>query len=510
MSFLSNTMTKALVGLGTAAIVALAQVVSASSHAFLNYSSPKAGQTVQLTYDSYTGPLEMSHPVYAHVGINGWTEVYDAEMTNIFVGTHTLDIPLPLHTTQLDVVFTNGVSIWDNNGGIDWHFPVTPSRATIDPAFPTVGQNATVTYNPAGGPISGSGSYYLHYGFDGWNNVASAPLTNQSGVWSVTIPMPSNAAQFDFVFNNGQGGWDNNGGNDWHVAVGAGSGGPQEVTLSPSHFGSIYHYSAYGQNSYTRDGNVEWSTFTHRDDENAFLRFDVSQLPDNADIQSVKLRYQAELPNSPYGSITTKIHTFGTLDPAAASDADVHNAYLGATTLMSAMHNLEFPIVATSERTSEFNAAISGDLEATLNSGQNVWALGFGVLQSSGKLVLNNPELIVTYVENGTPGFESNYDFMSVAGTFNGWNPAATNMELVGDHLWMGEFNFGQENNVLLKFTANGSWTLNWGDDYQGQTYPSFSGYADSYGANITVNATQGVTYYISFDEELETYSISR
>ena len=63
---------------------------------------------------------------------------------------------------------------------------------------------------------------YLHYGFDGWQNVpADQPMAWNAGAsqWSIGLGVPTTASQLDAVFNNGAGVWDNNGGQDWHFPV---------------------------------------------------------------------------------------------------------------------------------------------------------------------------------------------------------------------------------------------------------------------------------------------------
>jgi hypothetical protein len=49
--------------------------------------------------------------------------------------------------------------------------------------------------------------------------------------WTATVPLVASATQLDFVFNNGAGIWDNNGGADWHFAV-TGTQPPNEWTMN--------------------------------------------------------------------------------------------------------------------------------------------------------------------------------------------------------------------------------------------------------------------------------------
>jgi len=95
------------------------------------------------------------------------------------------------------------------------------SVVTIAPVPPIAGQSVTITYDPAGRPLAGAGTVKLHYGFNTWSPTISPDpaMTLDSGKWTITVPVASNATQLDVVFNNGGSTWDNNGGQDWHFSV---------------------------------------------------------------------------------------------------------------------------------------------------------------------------------------------------------------------------------------------------------------------------------------------------
>ena len=101
-------------------------------------------------------------------------------------------------------------------------------EVTPDPAV--AGQGAEIEYDPSGGPLAGAGAVFLHYGFDGWSQVASPDPAmswdGAEGVWRATVPVSSSASSMNFVFNDGAGTWDNNGGQDWAVTVTGGQGPP--------------------------------------------------------------------------------------------------------------------------------------------------------------------------------------------------------------------------------------------------------------------------------------------
>ncbi|MEM8678926.1 MAG: hypothetical protein AAGF97_06225 [Planctomycetota bacterium] len=90
-----------------------------------------------------------------------------------------------------------------------------------DPAM--AGESVTVMYDPSGGPLAGANEVYLHYGFNDWEIPGGTdPLMSWDAAleqWTLAVPVDSNASQFDVVFNDGGGTWDNNQGQDWHFAV---------------------------------------------------------------------------------------------------------------------------------------------------------------------------------------------------------------------------------------------------------------------------------------------------
>jgi hypothetical protein len=106
---------------------------------------------------------------------------------------------------------------------------------TVTPNPLVAGANATISYNPAGRPLAGATTVKLHYGFNSWSQVANPDPTMtwnaKTQRWTATVPLLASATQLDFVFNNGAGIWDNNGGADWHFTV-TGTQPPNEWTMN--------------------------------------------------------------------------------------------------------------------------------------------------------------------------------------------------------------------------------------------------------------------------------------
>jgi hypothetical protein len=110
----------------------------------------------------------------------------------------------------------------------------TGDVVTVTPTPLVAGASATVSYNPQNRPLAGAATVRLHYGSNNWAQVASPDATMtwnaKTQRWTATVPVSATATQFDVVFNNGAGVWDNNGGADWHYAV-TGAQPPNTWTL---------------------------------------------------------------------------------------------------------------------------------------------------------------------------------------------------------------------------------------------------------------------------------------
>jgi hypothetical protein len=111
------------------------------------------------------------------------------------------------------------------------------ARVIVSPALPVAGNAMTVFYDPAGSPLAGAAAINIHYGYNRWaaGTIADASMAFNavSNRWLISLTPPQNAAQFDCVFNNGSGTWDNNSGQDWHFAITNNSSTPPATNDSP-------------------------------------------------------------------------------------------------------------------------------------------------------------------------------------------------------------------------------------------------------------------------------------
>ena len=105
------------------------------------------------------------------------------------------------------------------------------------------------------------------------------------------------------------------------------------------------------------------------------------------------------------------------------------------------------------------------------------------------------------------PGFIQS---MSVAGSFNNWNPAANNMTLTGYTEWTYVTNFTTPNsNVTFKFTANGIWDIQWGS-FSTTTSSLPINYVQAYqgGGDIHIAVTNSGYVRFRFNTSCGRYSV--
>jgi len=89
-------------------------------------SYPAKGETIDLFYGEVTqsNPL-YGKPVYAHIGHNGWKNVYQTPEL-IRSGSYRFSITVPPDATEINIAFTDKNGTWDNNGGKDWKILIRP------------------------------------------------------------------------------------------------------------------------------------------------------------------------------------------------------------------------------------------------------------------------------------------------------------------------------------------------------------------------------------------------
>ena len=185
------------------------------------------GVDVTIRYYPNEGILQGASQVNLYIGRNGWTAPETLPMTQ--TGTYwAYTYAVPDDTAEINFVLNDGAGTWDNNGGNDWTVAVSncggggplPTVSTV-PHQPVGCDPITIRYNPIGRNLAPADQVYIHIGRNGWQDVIdpNPAMTLADGIWSYTYAPPPNTEEINFVFNNGIGTWDNNGGQDWNVVV---------------------------------------------------------------------------------------------------------------------------------------------------------------------------------------------------------------------------------------------------------------------------------------------------
>ncbi|MFH1844379.1 MAG: C1 family peptidase [bacterium] len=93
-------------------------------------SSPVAGSVLTVSYAPAGRPLATASQVWFYYGFNDWQgSQYEAMTWNGGTNCWEVDCNVPADAGSLQFDFTDGVGVWDNNGGCDWSVEVTGSTA---------------------------------------------------------------------------------------------------------------------------------------------------------------------------------------------------------------------------------------------------------------------------------------------------------------------------------------------------------------------------------------------
>ena len=103
----------------------------------------------------------------------------------------------------------------------------------------------------------------------------------------------------------------------------------------------------------------------------------------------------------------------------------------------------------------------------------------------------------------------ANFTQINLAGSFNDWDAADPQyaLEYQGQHLWRGTA-FLPAGPVLLKFTAEGGWQVNWGGGQDDPTPPE-AGAGTQDGSDIFIESPLAGEYEVSLNEETGAWSLS-
>jgi len=185
------------------------------------------------------------------------------------------------------------------------------------------------------------------------------------------------------------------------------------------------------------------------------------------------------------------------------------------TTGMALISNYVWEITATfgPGSTERFKLDVNGD-----------WSLNFGdnnadgiAEQSGGNIMITlgsgtyrirfNDQTKQYWVYKNGVGYASSYNSMTVAGTFNSWNPTANNMVLVNNYTW--QYDVVLFAPINFKIVANGAWASgNWGEANQPGTAIPLNGIAEAGAGNIVISSALAGAYRITFNEQTRAYSM--
>ncbi len=144
-----------------------------------SFSNAPACDPVTIDYHPNSHALQTATQVYAHIGFNDYAIVWPGQvMSKISNNLWRITLAPTTDVTQIDVVFNNGASTWDNNSGADWAFPLN-ACAGPEPVtgfyITTPSNDVTVGYATTSYALEGVGESVA--GFIHWTNA----LTGASG-----------------------------------------------------------------------------------------------------------------------------------------------------------------------------------------------------------------------------------------------------------------------------------------------------------------------------------------
>jgi hypothetical protein len=101
----------------------------------VTFSNAPVSDPVVITYHPNAGVLQGTEQIYAHIGFNDWAAVIDSDVSMSRVdGNHWQYSLVPIEdATNLNVVFNDGASTWDNHFGSNWNFAVTGAVREVVP-----------------------------------------------------------------------------------------------------------------------------------------------------------------------------------------------------------------------------------------------------------------------------------------------------------------------------------------------------------------------------------------
>ncbi|SCG38860.1 carbohydrate binding domain-containing protein [Micromonospora halophytica] len=212
-------------------------LVAGLAAGLLPLTAAAAANTVTVYYQP---PAAWGSSVNIHYGVDGaaWTPVPGVAMDAACDGWRRRTIDLGA-AGGLQVVFTNGAGVWDNNNGANYRLgtgTVTVAAGQIGSGDPCATGSPSPSPSTSAGPSPGGATaeVYYHLATRGWNaaNIHYRPnggtWTTAPGVamaaacagWAKRVVSLGAATGLTAAFNDNAGSWDNNNGADYTIGTG--------------------------------------------------------------------------------------------------------------------------------------------------------------------------------------------------------------------------------------------------------------------------------------------------
>ena len=184
---------------------------------------PLRGEPAKISYRATEGPLAGANPVHIHLGKDEFSAAWtNAAMTwNAGTARWEYEFTVPAAaTSRLAFVFCDAAgTTWHDNYDHDWQALL--GRASVAPAVPVAGAEATLRYEADMGPLAGATQVLAWVGCNGGRFPATNGLamTNVSGArWERAIAVPAHAEELVVAFSSGSG-WDDDSRRNWVFPV---------------------------------------------------------------------------------------------------------------------------------------------------------------------------------------------------------------------------------------------------------------------------------------------------
>jgi hypothetical protein len=142
----------------------------------------------------------------------------------VYYDYNSVSISIPDWANSLDHVFFSGDQ-WDNNDYQDFHVGVNPYITTYV-TYANSDQNIKqVSVKYCGGNLN---PVIIHFGYNYWYTSPDEETIKDQEMdaamyggdyFTTIVEVPFDADILDFVFHDGNGNWENNNQNDWHIDI---------------------------------------------------------------------------------------------------------------------------------------------------------------------------------------------------------------------------------------------------------------------------------------------------